>query len=244
MNFDWWTLALQTINVVVLLWILARFLFRPVARIISERQDAAHAALDAAQAAQAEARAARDAARAEAETIQQQHAEQLAQARAEAEREKKRLLADTQTALEKTRAETRAELDQMRQAEAQDMARQAGALAIDMAGRLLARLPESARIGGFIEGLAEAVAALPETVRSSMGEAGPLSLRAARAPTEEETARIRARLSEVLGREVEIAVTPDTDLIAGLELDAPTAIVRNHFRADFERIREELAADE
>ena len=39
MRFDWWTLALQTVNVLILIWILARFFFRPIAHIIAKRQD-------------------------------------------------------------------------------------------------------------------------------------------------------------------------------------------------------------
>ena len=38
MRFDWWTFALQTMNVLILLWILSRFLFRPAADIIKARQ--------------------------------------------------------------------------------------------------------------------------------------------------------------------------------------------------------------
>ena len=41
MRIDWTTLALQTINVLVLVWLLARFLFRPVTTIIAERRAAA-----------------------------------------------------------------------------------------------------------------------------------------------------------------------------------------------------------
>jgi F-type H+-transporting ATPase subunit b len=41
MRIDWWTLALQTFNVLVLVWILSRFLFRPVASMIEQRQAAA-----------------------------------------------------------------------------------------------------------------------------------------------------------------------------------------------------------
>lgn len=54
MSLDWWTLGLQTINVVVLVWLLSRFLFKPVARIIAERQQAAeHLLAEADQARQA-----------------------------------------------------------------------------------------------------------------------------------------------------------------------------------------------
>ena len=35
MRFDWWTLALQTVNFAVLVWLLHRFLYRPVLRMIA-----------------------------------------------------------------------------------------------------------------------------------------------------------------------------------------------------------------
>ena len=38
MHIDWWTLAFQTVNVLVLIWILGRFFFRPVADIVAKRQ--------------------------------------------------------------------------------------------------------------------------------------------------------------------------------------------------------------
>ncbi len=41
MRIDWWTLALQTVNVLILIWILSRFLFHPVVAIIDERRAAA-----------------------------------------------------------------------------------------------------------------------------------------------------------------------------------------------------------
>jgi F-type H+-transporting ATPase subunit b len=39
MHLDWWTLALQTVNVLVLIWILARFFFRPIKAIVAKRQE-------------------------------------------------------------------------------------------------------------------------------------------------------------------------------------------------------------
>lgn len=41
MRFDWPTLALQAVNVLILLWLLRRFLFRPVVEIIAARKNAA-----------------------------------------------------------------------------------------------------------------------------------------------------------------------------------------------------------
>ena len=57
MHFDWSTLVLQTVNVLVLLWLLRRFLFRPVVAIIAARKDAADKLLADAEAARAQAEA-------------------------------------------------------------------------------------------------------------------------------------------------------------------------------------------
>ena len=46
MRIDWWTLALQTVNVLILIWILSRFLFRPIVGVIEERRAAAAKLLD------------------------------------------------------------------------------------------------------------------------------------------------------------------------------------------------------
>nr|WP_108260778.1 F0F1 ATP synthase subunit delta [Mangrovicoccus ximenensis] len=70
---------------------------------------------------------------------------------------------------------------------------------------------------------------------------GPIKINAARALSEEERHDLRGRLSEVLGRPVTLDVAEDPGLLAGLELVAPGAVVRNHLKADLERISQELA---
>lgn len=241
MTIDWWTLGLQTVNVLILIWILARFLFKPVAKIIDERQAAAHVALDEARAARGEAQAARDAAMAETAEISRARAELLAQAQDAAKREREHLLATARAEAEKARAETRAELDRMRETAKTAMTDEASALAAEIAGRLVGRLPDTARIDGFIDGLVTAITELPAATRNGIGANGPVRLRAARAPTGDELSRLETRLAEALGHSVSLEIEADPVLIAGLELDAPHAIVRNHFRADLDRIKAELA---
>ena len=55
MHLDLWTMALQTVNVLVLVWLLQHFLFRPVAGIIAARRAAADRLLADAEAACAKA---------------------------------------------------------------------------------------------------------------------------------------------------------------------------------------------
>lgn len=241
MTIDWWTLGLQTVNVLILIWILAHFLFKPVAKIIADRQAAARAALDEAQAARAEAEAARETAKAEAAEIARKRADLLAKASDDAKRQREQLLATARAEADKAREEARAELEKMRRDAREALADEASALAADIAARLLDRLPDTARIDGFVDGLVTAVTALPEATRRGVGADGPVRLRAARALTGDERARLETRLAEALGHAVELDIEVVPDLIAGLELDAPHAIVRNNFRADLDRITAELA---
>lgn len=241
MTFDWWTLGLETVNLLILIWILAHFLFRPVAKIITERQAAARSALDEAEAARREAEAARDAAKAEAAKIARTRAELLEKAREEAKQERERLLAAARAEADKARAEVKAELEKKREAARAALTEEASALAADIAARLLDRLPDAARIDGFIDELAGAVARLPAVTRRDIGADGPVRLRAARALSGDERARLETQLAEALGHAVSLDIEVAPDLIAGLELDAPHAIVRNHFRADLDRIAAELA---
>ncbi len=59
MRFDWSTLAWGTVNVLVPLWLLRRFLFRPVTDIITTRKNAAEEMLAQAAAARKEAESGR-----------------------------------------------------------------------------------------------------------------------------------------------------------------------------------------
>src|SRR5579862_8543742 len=58
MSVDWWTLAIQAVNVLVLIWLLGRFFWRPVAAMIEQRRLAASRILDEAETSRAEAAAA------------------------------------------------------------------------------------------------------------------------------------------------------------------------------------------
>src|SRR5580692_11496165 len=41
MTIDWWTLGIQTANVLILVWLLGRFFWRPMAAMIEQRRAAA-----------------------------------------------------------------------------------------------------------------------------------------------------------------------------------------------------------
>jgi F-type H+-transporting ATPase subunit b len=241
MQIDWWTLGLQAVNALVLIWLLAHFLFRPVVNAIGTRQKAAGQLLADAKAAKEAAESERDKAAAETVRLVEHRGEALKAAEAEAATEKSALLAAAQGEADKLRAAAKAEIETERRTEALAAEDRAGRLAVDIAGKLLDQLPREARVAAFIDGIATGLAKLPEGTRASVGADGTsVRLTAARPVTPEEVEACRKALAGVLGHPVLLEVSVGPELIAGLELEAPHAVVRNSFRADLVRLKSGL----
>ncbi len=241
MKIDLWTLGLQIINALVLIWLLSRFLFRPVADMLAARQKAAEQVIVDAQAAKAAAENARATADAEAADLAAHRQDALKAVEAEAANEKAALIAAAHADAEKLRAAAKTEIASERRAEEAAAADRAGKLALDIASKLFDRLPGEARIDGFIKGIATGLSELPPATRAALAASGkPIHLTVARALSTEESEACRAALAGILGGPVAIDVTEDPTLIAGIELEAPDATVRNSFRADLVRLKSEL----
>lgn len=239
MSIDWWTLGLQAFNVGLLIWLLSRFLFKPVVAIVSERQQAAARLLAQAAAERQAAEAEQQAAAAEHQAMLAQReqllleAEQAAAARrgqliAEAEREAAALARERQRSEQHELALLRQQLEQ-----------QAGQLALEISRRLLQRLPELA-INDFLAGLCRALETLPELERMAFSRL-PLTLRSARVLSSEERELCIAALQQVLGERPELQLEVQPQLLAGLELDNGQTVLRNHLAADLARLQQELA---
>ena len=240
MRIDWWTLGLQTVNVLILVVILARFLFRPVVAIMADRQAAAAKILAEAEAEKAKAAAARTAAEAESDRIAAARDVVLRQAAEDANAQREAALATAKEEADQVRMAAETEMRWARAAEEAAASDRSARLAVDVTRKLVERLPDSARVDGFIDGLAKALASLPEGSRDGFVSQEAPKLTAPRPLTPAETARCRDAFSRALGRPVDFAVAVDPAVIAGLELATPHAVARNSFREDLKRIVEEL----
>ncbi|MFG7086114.1 F0F1 ATP synthase subunit B, partial [Burkholderia pseudomallei] len=159
------------------------------------------------------------------------------QAAAERERLIAAARADAQALRDAARAQ--ADADAVQRTKALDA--RATRLAIDIAAKLLARLPDSARVAGFVDGVAASLARLPADVRASLAdEDAQVRLVAPRALTAQEAAACRAAFAASVGRPLEPDVRVDPALIAGLELESKYANVRNSLRQDLATIEAAL----
>ncbi|MGA9600852.1 MAG: F0F1 ATP synthase subunit delta [Methylocystis sp.] len=240
MQIDWWTLGLQTVNALVLIWLLSRFLFRPIASILAERRAAAARLLEDAAAKEASARALQEKAQAALDAIASDRAASVSAATVEAEEARRVLLEAAHAEAERLRASAQAEIERTKKSERRTEAERANRLSLDISRRLLERLPPSLQVAGFIDGLVKAVGSLSEETRADFRQRADAVLSAARSLTADEEALCRGELTKAFGAPVNFATRADPSLLAGLELENEHTSIRNSLRADMELISAEL----
>ncbi|OUL95655.1 F0F1 ATP synthase subunit delta [Paraburkholderia hospita] len=243
MRIDWSTLALQTVNALVLVWLLARFLFRPVGRIIAERQASALALIADADSAKLAAEKELDALTTERAQLVSQRTQALVQVEVDAEKLRAALLAAAREEVDRRRAQVAAEMARDRAAQAEATSALAVQLAIDIAGKLLDRVSERMRVTAFVDGLVEGIRSLSPGAQAGMASDTSLQLTVPRPLTPEEQAQCEAALSAALGHPASLKITVDESLIAGLELSGTHGLVRNSWRDQLEQIQTALLHD-
>lgn len=247
MRIDWWTLALQTINVLVLVWILARFFFRPVVDIVAKRQEEAQKLLADATAARQQAADARADVDKVLAGIETQRERLLAEARKSADTEKTNLLAQAAQEIAKLHSEAQAAIERNRSAGNAAVIERASELAVVIAEQLVGRLPPTVAFDAFLGELCNQIGKLPPQTRSnliapSLAEQ-KLDVVTATPLSEPAAEHVRAALEQAFGTGLSLAFHGDPTLLAGVELHGRNAILRNSWRADLNRIREELSRD-
>lgn len=243
MKIDWSTLLLQTVNVLVLVWLLGRFLFRPVARIIADRQAQAVSMLHDTEAAKLAAQKEQAAMTAEHAELAAHRAEAMAQASDDASKQRAVLVAAAQEEAARLRERAAAEIGQEQEAHDEAASLRAVQLAVDIAGKLLERMPDALRVMPFVNGLADGVLRLSPAAREDMSAGGGLQLTVPRALTDDEQAACETALAAVLGRPIALRTQIEPALIAGLELSGMRAVVRNSWRDQLEQVRTGLQGD-
>ena len=224
MDFDWTTFVLEAINFLILVWLLKRFLYRPVLDVIARRQAAVAATLaDAATM------------RAEAQRLQIEYEGR----QSDWERERARLrqglddeldalritrLAALAQEVESERRRSEAARQHERDVEQRELEIRALQQANAFAARLLERFAGPELDARIVDMLLADLEALPPARRDALSEAlahaDRVDIRSARALEPALQQRIEAVLAALAGRYLETMYTVDPALVAGLRLRA------------------------
>jgi F-type H+-transporting ATPase subunit b len=239
MSIDWTTLGLQALNVLILVWLLARFFWRPVAGMIEQRRAAAQALLDDAGAKNEAVKAALAEITQTRARLTQERETLLAQAQAQAAQARAALLAEAEKEAEALRQTARAAMQTEQAAAAQAWRERASRLAVDIAARLAARLQGEAVQAAFLEFLLHEIQALPPVAR----QAAALEVASATEIPAAAREAIAARIAAAFGAAPRITFITEPALIAGLELRGPHLRISNSWRADLDHILQDLTHD-
>lgn len=236
MTIDFWGLGLQAVNVLILIWLLSRVFWRPVAAAIAARQQASRAILDKAEAAQSKADAAMAEATAARAGIAAEREALLDAARADADLATKSALADAATRVAAMHAAAQTAIAHDNEAAAKANAAQAAALSLDIAAKLLGRLNGPAVQSAFLDLLVQAIGTLPEAERTAIAT-NPDGLEIV-LPTEVggQKAAIESALRKALGGKPVLRFVVDPALLAGIELRTAHFALHNSWQADLAQI--------
>ena len=223
MLIDWFTVGAQALNFIILVWLLKRFLYKPILDAVEAREKRIAAELADADAKKAEAQKERDEFQHKNEQFDQQRAALLSKATDEAKAERQRLIDEARKAadaLSAKRQETlRTDAHNLNQAIRRRTQQEVFAIArkalTDLAtASLEERMGEvfmrrlRTMDGKVKEGLAEALKTASE----------PALVRSAFDLPAEQRAAIQKALNETFSTEVQVRFETAPDLVSGIEL--------------------------
>jgi F-type H+-transporting ATPase subunit b len=137
MQIDWLTVAAQIVNFLVLVWLLQRFLYRPITDAMARREERIEGRLSEAREARAEVEAEAERLRAKQLDLEASQEDILREARQEADTMRKEMENDLRQEMEARRKTWENHLEEERDAFAARLRHQAGQQVIDIVGRVL-----------------------------------------------------------------------------------------------------------
>ena len=225
MLIDWFTVVAQVVNFLILVWLLKRFLYKPILNAIDEREKRIAKELADADAKKAEAQAERDEFQNKNEEFDKQRAALLEKATDEAKTERKRLFAEARQAADLLSAKRQETLRNDAHNLNQAISRRAQQEVFAIARKALADLAGASleeRMGEiFIQRLrdmdSQAKAGLAEALKTAPD---PALVRSAFELPAAQQAAIQNALNEIFSAEIRVRFETAPDLISGIELSA------------------------
>ncbi len=223
MLIDWFTVAAQVLNFLILVWLLKHFLYKPIVTAIDAREKRIAADLADADAKRTEAQKERDELARKNVELEQQRATLLSQATEEAKTERQRLLDEARTEVDSLRTKQHDALRDEQQRLNQRIARRTQDEVFAITRKTLADLATTSleeRLGEvFIRRLRE----IDGKAKEGLGEAlktssDPALVRSAFDLPAEQRAVIQNALNETFSADIHLRFETAANLVCGIEL--------------------------
>lgn len=232
MEINWFTVVAQVINFLILVWLLKRFLYKPILKAIDERENKIASQLNEAETKKAEAKKEQDEFKQKNETFDQQKKELRSKAIAEIKEEKGKLLEAARTEaivlsskLEKELQETH---DKLNRRIAQKTQEEVFAISRKTLSDLASLSLEEQSVNVFLKRLYELeeeekkifIEAFSSNLNLSAGRQEPVLIRSTFDLPHKQQTEIKHAVKEILGSKARFEFKTTPELISGIELSA------------------------
>jgi F-type H+-transporting ATPase subunit b len=241
-----WTIGFQVVNFLFLLFLLHRYLWKPVRATIDRRKKEIDDAATELRARAQAAEQARVAYETKAEAADLERARTLTAAAVALAKDREKVLADARAETEAERGAARKKLDEERSTVAAGLTDATLDLSLALAKKLLGEVRGAAITGAFLDRICEHLDGLPATELASLRaelDASP-RIEVATAPALDDPAKaaLGTRLATYFGRALRLDFVTDDALIAGAELRLPHARLGHSFQHGLAAAREAFTA--
>lgn len=225
MLIDWFTVIAQVINFLILVWLLKRFLYRPILDAIDAREKSISVKIADAEAKQVVAQEQQDEYQSKNEIFDKEQAERMTMVMQESDKERTKMLDSARSESEELRKKLEQAFVNEQHSLIEDLERLARDEVFAIARMTLSDLAgitlEERITEIFISRLRELdQAKKPDFISALNSSSGPLLVRSAFTLPAEQCSAIETELAHLLGnqKEVEFVISPDQ--ICGIEIEA------------------------
>jgi F-type H+-transporting ATPase subunit b len=223
MLIDWFTVGAQALNFLILVWLMKRFLYKPILHAIDAREKRVATELADADQKKAEAQRERDDFRHKNEELEQQRAAFLGKAKNEAQTERERLLDEARRAAETLSTKRLEALNREHLNLNAEITRRTSQEVFAIARKTLTDLASTSLEERLSEVLTRRLRQMDGQAKAGLAEAletapDPAIVRSAFELPTEQRAAIQNALNETFSADIQVRFETAPDVISGIEL--------------------------
>ena len=249
MQIDWWTLGLQALNFLVLVWLLWRFLYKPVRAVIDKRKEVAEQAFTKASEKEQEAEVARQHFEQELAHQADERQKLLNMTHKQLESERIGIMEDARQEARKLIEDARETIAKERQAALKQLRNEIAELAVELASTLMQEGGPMLSSETALTQLETQLKNLPPNELDRLmddlrADNANLVIVTAEPLEAEDQSRWRRRMADYLGDDGNTGFAIDPGIVGGAELHLPHSVLRFTWAGQLQKAKELLRQNE
>jgi len=223
MEINWFTVIAQIVNFLILVWLLKRFLYKPVLKAIAEREQKIASRLDAAAAKKAEAEKEHDLFQQKNEAFDKERTEHMNRVHEEANSVKERLLDEARKKSTELRTKYDTSLKQQEQEMTDILRRKTKKAVFAIAGKTLTDLAdanlEAQAVKVFIKKIRDLDDDSLTKLKNAFDSNKMVTVKSAFELSSQSKSKLEKAIAEISGRQHDFQYRAEPELVSGIEID-------------------------